>query len=203
MNLKKTFTPVVKLVTSAVLGCAAAFALLAATPTYTTLSNNGNASAGAAVIFPAISGLQIRIVSANWNSDSNTATLSWTYGTTAAYITSSNATSDTNLVLNATNGFSSSCTVVVQTPAGLVTNATVNSISSNSVGLSAAIGLALPANTEVFLMSSATTIPIGATTNAANGEAIYVSGLPGRPVRAVLSPALVTNKLNAVVARYE
>jgi len=175
----------------------------AASPTYTTLANNGNAASPASVIFKAAPQQQIRLVSCNWNSDSNTAVLSFTTGVGAYYTPITNAAADTNLYVNTTNGFTASSALVVQTPAGLVTNVTVSSlINATNVGLSAAIGLALPPNSQVFIMSSATTLPVGATTNWQGSEAVYV-GSVDRPVRVVLTPALVTNRLNGVTARYE
>lgn len=55
---------------------------------------------------------------------------------------------------------------------------------------------------SVYLMDSPITIP--ATSSAMiGGEAIYAAALPGRPVIVQLTPALATNKLNAVTVRYE
>jgi hypothetical protein len=51
-------------------------------------------------------------------------------------------------------------------------------------------------------MGSASTIPTLSTTNALNGEAIYV-GNYGRPVLVTMSPASVSNRLNAVSAHYD
>ena len=56
---------------------------------------------------------------------------------------------------------------------------------------------------DVFYpMGKQSNIPIGASTNWLNGEAIYI-GNTGKPVRVVLTPTTTTNNLYAVTGRYE
>ncbi len=187
---------------------AGALSALAQAPTFTTLSANGDATAGAAVIFPAKAGQQIRLVSLNWNSDSNAAVASITTGAGAYYARLANASSSavTNQI-NSTNGLVASSALVVER-AGVPYRAIMSSFNSNAawgnyvVLASGGFGVQTVAGDPIYQMSSATTLPIGATTNSMQGFAIYV-GNPGRPVRVQITPSAVTNKINAAVALYE
>ncbi len=187
----------------ALMACAAP----AAGPLYTQMSGNGNATAGAEVIFPSDGLNRIHLVSVNWNSDSNAAVLSLTTGAGLYKVAVTNAatTSTTNQV-NSTNGLVAGSILVVER-AGVAYAATMSSFNSNAtwgnyvVLASGGWGVLTATNDPVYQMSSAITLPIGATTNHMQGDSLYV-GAQGRPVRVVLTPAAVTNKLNAVVARY-
>lgn len=193
--------------------CGLALTALASAPFYKTLSANGNAAAPASVIFPADVGNQIRIVNVNWNSDSNTAALSISGGSTLYSIVETNvaSTSVTNK-LTGTNGLAASAVLVLQ-HAGACYAATVSSWGqttnsgpaggTNVVLASGGWGVATTVGDNVYLMDTPVTLPVGATTNWASGSAIYSSTLIGRPVRVQLTPSLVTNKLNGVTARYE
>lgn len=182
-----------------------ALAMLAASPTYVNKSANGNASAGATVIFPADPQTQIRIVSANWNSDSNSANLSFTSGEGAYSILATNTTTGVTQTVNTVTGIAASDVLVLQ-HAGVCYATTVSSTNANGTNLvlaSGAWGVTPAIGDSVYRMGSATLLPVGATTNAQNGVALYVATFPGRPVRVVLTPAAVTNKLNAVIAHYD
>lgn len=183
--------------------CLVTLTVIAATPSYVTKSDGGNASAGAEVIFPSDPTAQIRIVGLNWQSDSNTAVVSFTTGEGAYRATATNTSSGVTQVLNSVSGLAANDILVLER-AGVGYAATLSSTNSgtNAVLASGGWGVAPRIGDNVYKMSSATTIPVGATTNAQNGEAIYV-GNWGRPVRAVLTPAAVTNRLNSVTARYE
>jgi hypothetical protein len=193
-------------------GALAAIAI-AGTSTYTTLSDNGNAASPSEVIFPADPTLQIRIVNVNWNSDTNNAVLSFSGGSTAYSIVETNeASSSVTNKINSTNSLAVSSVLVLQ-HAGVCYPAVISSWGAstntgpaggtNVVLASGGWGVATSVGDSVYLMDTAVTIPIGATTNAQNGEAIYVAKLVGRPVRAVLTPSLATNKINSAVAHYE
>jgi hypothetical protein len=202
-----------KKISIAVTAVCLAVSALAASPNFKALSKSGNAASPSEVIFPASPGDQLRIVNANWNSDTNNAVLSFSGGSTAFNIVETNqaSTSVTNKI-NSTNGLAASSVLVLQHggvcyAASVSTwNASTNSGfygGTNVVLASGGWGVNTSVGDNVFLMDTPVTLPIGATTNAANGDAIYVATLPGRPVRVVLTPAFSTNKLNAVVGRYE
>jgi hypothetical protein len=200
--------------------CGLAFtALYAASPTFKSTSANGNAASPAAVILPADPYSQVRVLSVVYSTDTNNSSLSCTYGTTAFSITATNATTTaiTNRI-SGTNGLTPSCVLVLQ-HAGVGYAATVASWNqdtntasgsgTNIVLASGAWGVATTVGDSVYLMSSATLLPAAAaasgstTTASKDGEAIYVAGLSGRPVRIVLTPALGTNQLNNVVYHYD
>ena len=190
---------------ASVLTAGVALLAIAATPNYTTKSANGNAASPAGLIFPADPNLQLRLVSANWQSDTNIAVLSFTSGDAAYVITAANASSSgVTQAVNSVTGLAASDVLVLQKTTGACYAASLSSTNNgtNAVLASGGWGVATVAGDEVFKMSSATTIPVGATTNAQNGEAIYV-GNYGRPVRVVLTPAAVTNRLTSVTGRYE
>jgi hypothetical protein len=195
-----------------------AVSAFAASPSYKTLTDYGNAASPSEVVFPEVANNQWRIVSVNYSSDTNNAVLSFSGGAQAYRIVQTNAatTSVTNLI-NSTNGLTASSVLLLNrggtyyaatisswasssttvTNSGLVTGGTNVVLASGGWGVATQIG------DPVYLMDTATTIPVGAATNAINGEAIYVGALPGRPVRVVLTPASTTNKLNAVTGRSE
>lgn len=186
------------------LGLGLASSLFAAAPLYSSLTGAGTTG----LIFPAQPGNQIRIVSANWQSDSNTAALTFTSGQGAYSVTVTNAasTSTTNSI-NSTNGLVASSVLVLE-HAGTDYPATLSSFSSNAtwgcfvvVG-AGGFGVSSSVGDSVYQMGNSVSVPIGATTNWQNGEALYVASLPGRPVRAGLSPAASTNRLT-LTARYE
>ena len=139
--------------------------------------------------------------------------LSFSGGSVAYTIVETNqATSSVTNKINSTNGLAASA-VLLLNRGGTYYAASVSSWNSttnsgfyggtNVVLASGGWGVATSVGDPVYLMDTAVTIPIGATTNAINGEAIYVGALPGRPVRVVLTPALVTNRLNSVIGRAE
>lgn len=199
-----------KLFLSLAVGLTLAIPASATTPAYKTKSAAGNAAAPAEVIFPASPGNQTRIVSVNWNSDTNNAVLSCSGGSTVFSIVETNqATTSVTNKINSTNGLSAGAVLVLQ-HGGVCYKSTVSTwnASTNSgfyggtnvVLASGGWGVATSAGDSVYQMDSPVTLPIGATTNTANGVAIYVATLPGRPVRVVLTPALSTNKLNSITA---
>jgi len=88
---------------------------LANIPTYRTFGTYGSAAAPSTIVLPADQFSQIRIVSINYKSDTNIANLNMSSGTTALSVTTSNSMYSgtvTNIV-NATNGLSTSATVVL------------------------------------------------------------------------------------------
>jgi hypothetical protein len=186
---------------------AVALAAIAASPSYSTLSAGGNATTGAYVIFPAAASQQVRVVGLNWESDTNAAVFSFRTGTGAYVITATNAAAATNIQVNLTNGLAAGSTIVLQKATGVTAVTTVYSplAGSSTTNLflpAGGFGVAAAIGDEIYLMSAATTVPVGATTNWQNGEALFV-GTVGRPVRVLLTPALATNRINAAVARYE
>lgn len=198
--------------------CGVALTVFAASPRFVTKSDPGVAASPAEVIFPSDPSSQLRIVSVNWQSDSNSAALSFSGGSTAYNIQQTNAlTSSVTNLIGFTNGLSASAVLVLEhagvcysavvsswnASATFVTNSGVVTGGTNVVLASGGWGVATSIGDKVFLMDTPVTIPVGITTNAYNGFAVYAATLVGRPVRVVLTPALVTNRLNSVVAVYD
>jgi hypothetical protein len=193
-----------KILSTLALGLALALPASASSPAYKTMSASGNAAAPATVIFSADPALQIRLVGANYTTDTNNSTLAFSGGATAFAIVETNTA-------NSTNGLSASAILVLQHN-GTCYAATVSSwsavtnsgptLGTNVVLASGGWGVATSVGDSVYLMDTPVTIPATATA-AINGEAIYVAALSGRPVLVKLSPAAATNQLNTVTARYE
>jgi hypothetical protein len=55
---------------------------------------------------------------------------------------------------------------------------------------------------SLYPLGTTNSVPVGATTNWQNGEALFV-GEPGRPMRVQLTPALTTNRLRQATGKYE
>lgn len=192
--------------------CAIAFTALAASPRFKTLAANGNAATGARVIFPADPSAQIRIVGANFTTDTNNSVLSFSGGSTAFAIQETNqATSSITNKINSTNGLSGGAVLVLQ-HGGVCYYSTVSTWNSstnagwyggtNVVLASGGWGVATSKGDSVYLMDTAVTIP-ATSTAAINGYSIYAANYSGRPVLVQLTPALGTNKLNSITAVYE
>jgi hypothetical protein len=170
----------------------------AATPNYTSKTGAGTTG----LIFPSQRGNQIRIVSANWQSDSNTAALVFTSGQGAYSIAVANTnTAATTNVLNTVTGLAASDVLILE-HAGVGYSASVISTNNGTNVATGTFGVAVSVGDPVYKMGNSFSVAIGATTNWQNGEALYVADKPGRPVRAVLSPAATTNRLS-ISARYE
>lgn len=196
-------------------GLLAGVAAFATLPTFKTFSAGGTHAAPAQINIPADPNSEIRIVNLQWTSDTNNATITFTTATTAFYQTASNALSSsiTNAI-NSTNGLAPSAVLILQHggicyPAVLSSwNCTTNAAAAggavtNIVLASGGWGVSATAGDDIFLMGqSQVIIPATASTGAYNGEALYC-GNYGRPVTALLSPALVTNQLNSVNLHYD
>lgn len=183
--------------------CGIALASYAALPTFKTLSAAGNAAAPSVVIFPDDPNLQIRIVNVTYSADTNNAALQYTTGNGAYSLLATNTSSGVTQVVNSTAGLVAN-SVLVLNHGGTCYAATLSSTNSgtNAVLVSGAWGVAPSIGDAVYQMGSTNAVPVGAATNAVNGEAIYV-GNYGRPVMVRLTPCLGTNQLNAVSAHYD
>jgi hypothetical protein len=186
----------------------AAMAMLAITavaqyPSYTSLDDGGNGTAGATVIFPSKANTQIRLVSVNWQSDSNTATLEFKTATTAYRAAATNTTTGVTQVVNSVVGMAANDILVLER-AGTCYTAVLSSTNSatNAVLAAGGWGVAPQIGDNIYKLGTATSVPVGATTNWQNGEALFV-GNAGRPVQVTLTPALTTNRLRTVTARYD
>ena len=185
-------------------------------PVYQTLSATGNAAAPSTVYFTAIPNQQVRIVSVSYQADTNNAGLQIQAGSTAYYQTATNATSTsvTNGI-NSTNGLLAGSTLILD-QGGLPYSATLASYGAwpgtNSLGVvTNAYYIVLGANgwntaansgSSIYQMSAPATVPVGNTTNSLFSNALYAAP-PGRPLTVTLTPALQTNRLNAVSGRYQ
>lgn len=152
------------------------------------------------VVFNADSTKQWRIVSVISSSDKAGSVLSFRTGTGAYLITATNAAASTNLYVSSVSGLASNDVVLLQTAAGAVTNATVwGTQNVTNVQLTAAIGLANTAGDQLYELSAATTLSIGAVSNVVYAsEAVYV-GTWGRPLRVVLDSTSV-GTIHAITA---
>ena len=188
---------------------ALAVSAVAALPNYQTLGPaSGTAASPATIIIPADPVLTPRVVTANWQSDSNSAVLSFTAGQGAYVIAGTNlVSSGTSQVVNATNGLSNGSTLVLQKLNGVCYSAVLSSYTqsggSNLLTLaSGGWGAATAIGDSVYQMGTAVPLPVGATTNFATGDAIFV-GVAGRPAAVTLTPSLVTNRLNSLTVRFD
>lgn len=182
----------------------------AALPTFKTTSATGTAAAPATAIFLSDPNSQIRLLSINWQSDTNSARLELTTGNGAYYETTTNTltTTVTNKI-NSTNGLVPNAVLMLEhngaaylsTVSSFDQNAT-NGNGTNVVLASGGWGVVSSIGDSIYQMSSTNYLFAGATTNAFNGEAIYV-GNYGRPVIVRVVPALVTNAIPATSAHYD
>lgn len=182
---------------------ATTLAVLAGTPAYSTKTAGGNNTTGASVIFPADPALQIRIVGVNWQSDTNNAVLQCSSGVGAYVLLATNTTTGVTQTVNTVTGMAANDILVLE-HAGVGYAATLSSTNggTNAVLASGAWGVTPAIGDSVYKMSDIASLPIGNTTNWQAGEAIYV-GNRGRPVRLLLTPAAVTNRINSATAFYE
>jgi hypothetical protein len=183
-----------------------------ASPQYQTLADGGIAAVPAETDFLAKPALQARLISVNYQSDTNNAQLQISTGVSAFGITTTNQlSSSTTNQINSTNGLSAGAVLFLQQGGaayiGTVStwNQTTNSGpygGTNVVLTAGGFGVATSVGDVVYQMGTPTVIGIGATTNWLNGEAIFVGNV-GKPLRVLLTPALATNNLNSATVRYE
>jgi hypothetical protein len=184
----------------------------AALPTYKSATAWGNAGTGATAWLPSDPHSQIRVVGVQYSSDTASASLGFNSGTTAFYQTATNVlTSSVTNQINSTNGLSVGAVIVLQQAGVIYTNtvATWNQTANagpyggtNVVLNAGGWGVIAQPGSDIYLMGTATSWPVGATTNAINGDAIYV-GAYGRPVEVYLPPATASNRLYIVTAHYD
>jgi len=181
-------------------------AVLAALPTFKTTSASGTTSAVA--YFVADPNSQIRVVSANLTSDLATSTLALRTGAGAYYQTITNAASSsiTNGI-SSTNGLVPSSVMVLQ-HAGACYSSTLSLWTTNAAGAPVIVlasggwGVNASVGDDIYQMSAATTVGVGAVTNQwQNGDALYV-GNYGRPVMATLTGTGACS-INVLSAHYD
>jgi len=167
--------------------CASALKSPADSPSYVTKSKSAGASS-VEVIFPADPVLQIRVVGVIGSSDLASSTFSFTGGDTAQVITLANTnTAATNIIIAATNGFAANDLVIISSASTNRTMTVGGFVNTTNVYLTGALGFAQTVGMDVFHLSAASTLGLGATTNKSyQGEAIYVAPR-GRPLRLVVS----------------
>jgi hypothetical protein len=183
-----------------------------AASTYVTKSAVGGADAtkpfvaGATAIFPAdpAGSAQIRVVGLNWNSDSNSALAVFNTGAGAYYITATNLSSSymTQYVNSVVGMVTNTEFILEHSGVGYACVLTGTNNATNAIFLSGAFGVISSVGDNLYQLTSSNSIPIGATTNAQNGTALYV-GAVGRPVLVRVGPSLATNRINTVTAIYE
>ena len=166
------------------LGLSLAFGAAAQIPTFKSFTATG--STNASILIPYSPNSQIRLVSAIESSDLASSQLLLFTGGTSYYVTATNGGIGTNLVLNATNGLTTSSILAIHTPATnfVFTN---NSLSSNGPGFANAFPTNVPANSEVEILTLGPTLGVGANVyKVYASDGLYV-GPYGRDMWAVLN----------------
>lgn len=186
---------------------------VSSTFTYTRASGYGSPATGpATVIIPAVEGRQIRVINVNYGSDTNTAAIAFQDGGAAYSITATNqATSSVTNQVNTTNGLSAS--LVVLQHAGVCYTNTITAWNSstnagpyggtNIVLATGGFGVATSVGDNLYVLNTAVQLPVGATTNVVNGEALFVTALTGRPLLVQIPQVSVTNRLFNVTVHYD
>ena len=197
-----------KTLTSLAVGLLFAVTALGALPTYKTLSAYGNSTAGALVYFPSDPNSQIRLIYVNWGDDKAGNKLNFYTGVTAysQALTNAASSSVTNAI-NSTNGLAANASLILE-HGGVPYPATLSSLSTNAAGQPVLVlgsggwGVNASVGDNIYLMSTATSIPIGVGTNAFAGDALF-TGNYGRPVEVTIDTATATNSLYSVSAHYD
>lgn len=185
-----------------VTGLAAVLAFSAAAqglPEYVTKSASGSTTS--VVYFASSPNQQIRVVQAITTSDAGAANLVFKTGVTPLSITKSNA-SGTTIDVGYTNGFTVADFVVLETAAGVVTNAEIASFTgATNIVFMDKVPITRSGD-QIYKLGTAVTLPVGVNTaKTYSGEAIFV-GTRGRPVQVTVTGG--TNcSLDAITARYE
>jgi hypothetical protein len=150
-----------------------ASALNAPAQSYLTASATGTTSAQ--VLFPADNFLAQQVVSLDVTSDLSSSVLTFQSGVVSYPITAT-ATNTTNIVVSAYGTLASNDVVILQTTAGVLTNATVYSVTNaTNINFKAATGITVNSGDNVFKLGNTRTTTVGATTLRLNGPAIFVT----------------------------
>lgn len=186
------------------MACLCASVAHAQIATYITSNANGLAASPAEIVFRAHPDAQIRVVSIQWQSDTNNAALEFQTAVGAYSVAVTNPTTTfTTQAVNTTSGLITNRLLVLQHLGATYKALLVATNNGTNVVLdTGGWGVLASVGDSIFPLSTTNRIPVGATTNWQNGEALYVGG-KGRPVRIRLNPSLTTNALPAVTVRYE
>jgi hypothetical protein len=168
-------------------------------PTFVTQTASGTTTS---VTFFATSPLaQIRIVGAIASSDLASANLTFKSGTTPVTCAYTNGSS-TWFGVVATNGFAIGDFVLVETKAGVMTNAQITGFTLATNIIFADKIMATVPGDQLYKLGTATTLWCGVQTNRNfQGEALFV-GQRGRPVQVIVNGTSACS-LDSVTARYE
>lgn len=198
-----------KLLLIATFGLALAMLSRAALSNYKTFTATNTVLKPAQINIPADPNSEIRVVDVSWFSDTNNAALVFTTGSTPFTQTITNmATSSVTNQISGTNGLSPNCLAILQHNGVCYTN-TITAwnqstnfgpyMGTNIVLATGGWGVIASPGDSIYVMGQSTaTRYVGATTNATDGDAIYV-GNYGRPVTVLLSPVSAFNSLNVSV----
>jgi hypothetical protein len=168
-------------------------------PVYQTLTASGTTTA--TVYFATSPSQQARIVAAVASSDLAGANITFRTGVTPLSITKSNAAGAT-IDVAATNGFAAGDWVILETAAGVITNAVIASFTgATNIVFVESVPITRIGD-QIYKASTAVTLWCGVFTNRAYmGEAVYV-GNRGRPVMVKVNGTSACS-LDSVTARYE
>lgn len=184
-------------------GLALAAMCQAQVPSYTTKAGAGNTTAGASVFFPADPQATIRLVSLQYQADTNTTALAFSSGGAVYTLLATNTTTGLTQRVASTSGLITNSLMVLQhngTNYGAVLTSTNN--GTNAVLISGAWGVAPSIGDNMYQMGASNSVPVGNVTNWINGEALFV-GNRGRPVQVQLVPCLTTNRITSATVRYD
>jgi hypothetical protein len=167
------------------------------------VTKNASGTTSATVYFNAEPLKQVRLVGAIATSDKAASVLSIRAGTSSYVIISNNATTTaTDHFLTFTNGLAANDVLMLQRADGTAASGIVSAVVTNKVTLtSGGFGSAVAAGDQIYKLSAATTIKVGAATAVYQGEALY-AGTRGRPIRVVLDGTSACS-LDSVTARYD
>ena len=168
-------------------------------PVYITQTASGTTTA--AVCFASSPLQQIRLVSAIATSDLAGSTLCFRTGVTPHTAAYTNGATTKSFGVASTNGFSVGDWILIETAAGLWTNGIITGFTTNTNVICQMNLIATVPGDQIYNLSAATSLPIGATTATYGSEAIYV-GNRGRPVF-VYANGTSSITLNGITARYE
>lgn len=149
-------------------------------------SGTASGSTSAELIFSADPVRQMRLVSVLATSDKSDAVISLRTGTKAFDIAAANTnTSATNIVFASTSGLASNDVVIIATATTNKSATVWGTSGGTNLLLTAAAGITWSAGDVLYLLGSATTLPLGAASKAYAAEALFVAN-QGRPLRIVV-----------------
>lgn len=165
---------------------------------YTSATATGTTTAQ--ILFPADNFLPQQVVSLDVTSDLSSSVLTFQSGVVSYPITAT-ATNTTNIVVSTYGNLASNDVVILQTAAGVLTNATVYSVTNGTnINFKAATGITVASGDNLFKLGNTRTTTIGATTLRLTGPALFVAD-QAQPCLLKITGTSACSINNAVVFR--